>query len=271
MPEDLIAGHLTPWRIWNRGGARPVLALHCSLAHSGAWTGLASLLSSVTVTALDQPSHGRSADWDQREDLHTLTTRISVAMAETIAEDNRVDLIGHSFGATVALRMALERPDLVRSLTLIEPVVFGAAKGSDVYDRFRAGHLAFAELVLTGKRAEAAAVFHGVWGNGEAFADLPDKTSRYMLDRIHLIEAQNPVLLDDSAGMLRPGALEGVVAPVLLIDGADSPPIIDAVHRSLAGRLPNVQRLTVPGAGHMVPITHPDWIAAEIQAHLDQS
>ncbi len=271
MPEDLIAGHLTPWRVWNRGGARPVLALHCSLAHAGAWTGLAGLLSGLTVTAMDQPSHGRSADWDGREELHGLTTRISLAMAETLAEGGRVDLIGHSFGATVALRMALERPDLVRSLTLIEPVIFAAARGGAVYDLFRAGHMGFAELVLAGRRAEAATWFHGVWGAGERFGDLPEKTRRYMLDRIHLIAAQNPVLLEDAAAMLWPGGLEGVRVPVLLIDGADSPPIIAAVHAALAERLPDVRRLSVPGAGHMVPITHPERIAAQVQAHLGRS
>ena len=271
MPEDLIAGHLTPWRVWPRGGSRPLLALHCSLAHSGAWGGLAELLTGVTVTALDQPSHGRSADWDGREELHGLTTRISVAMAETLSEGGRVDLIGHSFGATVALRMALERPDLVRSLTLIEPVIFAAAKVGVAYDAFRAGHMAFAELVLAGRRDQAAALFHGVWGTADRFADLPEKTRRYMLDRIHLIEAQNPVLLEDAAGLLRPGGLEAVQVPVLLIDGADSPPIIAAVHAALAIRLPNVRRLSVPGAGHMVPITHPDWIAGEVQSHLDRS
>lgn len=42
-----------------------------------------------------------------------------------------VDVIGHSFGATVALRLALERPELVRSLVLVEPVLFAAAKAAE--------------------------------------------------------------------------------------------------------------------------------------------
>ena len=40
----------------------------------------------------------------------------------------------------------------------------------------------------------------------EGFADLPDRTRDYMIQRIPLIVAQNPVLLDDAAGMLRPGS-----------------------------------------------------------------
>lgn len=61
MPEDLqpVAA---PFRVWEKGGARPVVALHCSLAHAGAWSGLVDHLSGVTVTALDQPGHGRAAD-----------------------------------------------------------------------------------------------------------------------------------------------------------------------------------------------------------------
>lgn len=269
MPEDLLAGHLTPWRVWDRGALRPVLAMHCSLAHSGAWSGLAERLSGVTVTALDQPGHGRSADWDGVTELHGLTTRIATVMAESLGEGGPVDLFGHSFGGTVCLRIALERPDLVRSLTLVEPVIFAAAKGHPAYAPFRAEHEEVARLLQAGDRAGAAARFHAGWGTGEAFAALPDRQRSYILQRIHHIAAQNPVLLDDAAGLLRPGGLEGVTAPVLLIEGGDSPQIIDAVAGVLASRLPNFQRLRVPGAGHMVPITHPGAIAAAVQAHLD--
>ena len=271
MPEDFIAGHLTPWRVWDRGGARPVLALHCSLAHSGAWSGLVDRLSGVTVTALDQPGHGKAADWDGRDEIHGLTTRIATQMAEMLGQGGPVDLIGHSFGATVALRMALERPALVRSLTLVEPVIFAAAQGDAAYPPFRAAHEAIAALLAAGDRLAAATLFHAAWGSGEPFADLPERQRSYILARIHHIGAQNPVLLDDAAGLLRPGGLEAVRAPVLMVEGADSPPIIDAVQRALCARLPRATRLIVPGAGHMVPITHPDAVARAVQAHLDAS
>ena len=75
--------------------------------------------------------------------------------------------------------------------------------------------------------------------------------------------------IHDAANIVGPGRLEGITVPVLLVEGGDSPPVIDAVQSVLAARLPQVTRLIVPGAGHMVPITHPDLVARAVQAHLD--
>ena len=270
MPEDMTFADTPSFRVWDKGGARPVLALHCSLAHAGAWSGLVDHLSGVTVTALDQPGHGRAADWDGVTDLHGLTTRISIGMAEALGGGSPVDLIGHSFGATVALRMALERPDLVRSLVLIEPPLFAAARagGSAAFAPFRIKHLAVAEALAEGRRQDAAAMFHSLWGNDAAFADLPVRQQHYMVERIHFIAAQNPLLLEDAAGMLRYMGLESIGVPVLMVEGSASPAIVHAVQDELARRLPQVTRLVVPGAGHMVPITHPHVVAKAVMTHL---
>lgn len=270
MAEDMVGLDAAPFRVWDKGGPRAVLALHCSLAHAGAWSGLVDHLSGVTVTALDQPGHGRAADWDGVTDLHGLTTRLSVELAEHLGDGQPIDVLGHSFGATVAMRMALERPDLIRSLVLIEPPLFAAARagGSAAFAPFQVEHLAVAQALADRRRQDAAEMFHGLWGNGAVFTNLPARQQHYMMDRIHFIAAQNPFLLHDTAGLLRYMGLESLGIPVLLVEGAASPAIVGAVQDELARRLPRVARLVVPGAGHMVPITHPAEVAKAVMAHL---
>ena len=92
-----------------------------------------------------------------------------------------------------------------------------------------------------------------------------------MSDRIHLITAPWPMVLDDSPGLLAPGRLEAIRAPVLLVEGNLSPPIVSAVNAALARRLPRASRMTVPEAGHMLPISHPAQVAPLITAHLAAS
>ena len=104
-------------------GPRRALAIHCSPAHSGSVTGLMGALSDqLTAIAYDLPSHGKSSDWDGTGDLHDVATNMGRALLT-----EPMDLIGHSFGATVAMRLGMEHPELVRSLTMIEPVYFAHA------------------------------------------------------------------------------------------------------------------------------------------------
>lgn len=258
---QLLGGHLTALRHWGQGG-RQVLALHCSLAHAGAWSGLAAALPGISLVAPDLPGHGRSADWNPARDLHDTATAMAVALAEKMG--GKVDLLGHSFGATIALRLALERPDLLCSLVLIEPVLFSAVQraGAPEFDDFAAGYAQVTEAILHDP-ARAAALFHGVWGHGD-FASLPALQRDYMIRRMPLVAGQNPVLLEDAPGLTVPGRLEALALPVLLLEGAASPPVIGAIQRVLAARLPDARRLVVPGAGHMLPITHAPQVAQHI-------
>jgi len=58
---------------------------------------------------------------------------------------------------------------------------------------------------------------------------------------------------------------------VLLVQGADSPAAIGGIIDALAGRLPDVGRATIPAAGHMAPLTHPEQVAGLIGVNLDRA
>ncbi len=261
---------LPPHRIYG-SGPRPVLALHCSLAHGGEWAGLAGLLAGVRLMAPDLPGHGRQPEWDGQSDTHADATRQAADCAAALGAP--VDVIGHSFGATVALRLALERPELVRSLVLVEPVLFAAAKAAEDprFAAFAVREGVFRALLAQGRAEEATEAFLTVWGSGQPFADLTPEARAYMGARIGIVAALDPVLMGDAAGLLRYMAMESLGVPVLLVEGDQSPPIIDAIQTELARRLPMASRAVVPGAGHMLPVSHAAALAPLVAAHLAQA
>lgn len=252
---------------WPGDPDRPGLALHCMMGSGRAWDAVAKALGGVVdLRGFDLPGHGRSPDWQPEAgvDYHTHVTRLAARMI-----DRPLDLIGHSFGATVALRIAVGAPQAIRSLTLIEPVLFAAAPPA-IRAQEAARDAAMAQALAEGRDAEAAGAFVNRWG-AQGWDRLPAPARATMARQIRLVAANHAALSLDAHDILRPGGLEGVDAPVMIIAGTDSPAVVAAIGEALAGRLPDVGRAEVPGAGHMLPLTHPAQVAGLIGANLERA
>ena len=239
-------------------GSRRIFAVHCSLAHSGAWRGLAEALTEdVTLTGFDMLSHGRSPDWDGAGDFQSANVAAGLALLEREAAP--VDLIGHSFGATVALRMAQARPELVRSLVLIEPVLFAVTRqeAPELQAALEAKEAPFNALFEAGDVEQATRLFNRMWGTGTPkWADMPEPARAAMVRAMQAVPKSYDTLYLDDKGLLEPGALDPVSMPVLLLSGGASQPVMPLINEGLARRLPLAQTQVVAGAGHMLPITH---------------
>ncbi len=125
----------------------PFVFLHGFGGDHLAWDGLTLGLENAAPTlAYDLPGHGRSAHHPCQSPRE---------MATVIAQDLRrrgqkgVNLVGHSMGGAIAALIALEEPDLVRSLTLLAPGGFGPEINHKLLRRFaRADTEELAEQVL---------------------------------------------------------------------------------------------------------------------------
>lgn len=251
------------------GAARRALAIHCTLGHSGAWRGMAAALKDdLSLLAYDLPSHGRSGAWDRTGNVHDVATDMARGLINA-----PMDLIGHSFGATVALRIAIESPELVRSLTLIEPVFFAIVWEEEPEMRapYMAQNAEMDAAFAAGDEREAARVFNRDWGDGTPWETLPERMRDHMEKLVHFVPASAGMVQDDCAGLLAPGRMARAAMPTVLIEGDQSPAMSAKVAIALQKRLPDADRVVIEGAGHMLPVTHPDLVAVPVRALLARS
>ncbi|QFU09627.1 Pimeloyl-[acyl-carrier protein] methyl ester esterase [Rhodobacteraceae bacterium THAF1] len=259
MPTEVRGRIDTHWD--EVGEGERVLMLHCSLALGRALMPLAKALGQGRAILPDLPGHGRSGDADADADY----LGRAIAQAETFL-DGPTDLIGHSLGGVVALGVAVRNPALVRSLTLIEPVLFAAAEGTDAHARYVEDHAPIMADIGGGNAVAATRAFMQIWGTGAPWDAMPEEMRAEMVKRIDLVRRSGPGLSQDKCGLLADGALEAVDAPVLLVRGAQTHPVIPAILDALEMRLPNATRTRIDGAGHMAPLTHAAQVAQAIKA-----
>ncbi len=254
----------TYWRRLGEG-ARPALALHCNLGHSGAFRGIgAALADLVTIDAPDMPGHGRSAGYEPG----TLTGQ---QMLDAVVDrlDGPVDVIGHSYGGLLALRLAIERPDLVMSLSLFEPVAMLAAKDTAPEevannDTFMGQVIALSEA---GEDEAAVRMFVEEWGDGTPWEHLPVETRETFTRQVPVVVASQQDVLGDIGGVMP--RLDQVSVPCLVMDGAQSPKIIKHACDGVARMVQDGRRVTFAGAGHMGAISHSAEVAAEIRKTIE--
>ncbi len=106
-----------------RHPGQPTLCLHCSTGSSKQWRSLAARLGEGRrIIAPDLLGYGDNPAWPRNRSLR-LEDEVRRLLPLLACAPCPVDVVAHSFGAAVAVKLALEHPDKVRSLCLYEPVL----------------------------------------------------------------------------------------------------------------------------------------------------
>ena len=108
-----------------QAGAGPgVVCIHSNASSSSQWRALMDRLAATfLVLAADSHGAGNGPPWPTGR---TLSLRDEVALLEPVfaRAGSPFTLVGHSYGAAVALIAALQRPERIRALLLYEPALF---------------------------------------------------------------------------------------------------------------------------------------------------
>ncbi|MEM9585494.1 MAG: alpha/beta fold hydrolase [Pseudomonadota bacterium] len=246
-------------------GPEDGLLLHCMLADARALDGMcAKLAGHLTSLSMDLPGHGQSEDWDRARDFGDMTCYMALGLL-----DRPAHVIGHSYGGYAALRLAVDHPEMVRSLTLIEPVFFAAAKHGDpvAFKAYEKAARPMVGAISVGDLTSAARSFTGQWGTGRPWESLKPAEMDYITQRMPLVAATDAGLRRDTGKVY--DRLTELQIPTLIIRGAQSPEIMKVICETLAGQIPAAEYRTVEDAGHMVAVTRPADVADLIATFID--
>lgn len=234
------------------------VAIHASINDGRQWSAYRALLpQSVQLLTPDLLGYPRGGEWRAPSRV-SLKDEARSLLPLLRAQPRPVDLVGHSYGAAVALQVALLWPELVRSLTLYEPVLFNMLMADPDSHRqameITCIRQCVCELVTQGRFSEAAELYVSYWGGDSAWTGLPEARRASVVAKMPKVQAEFGALFDsrlDAASLAEAGIA------VRLVHGLISPASAMRIAELLARQLPHAEVVALPEASHIAPITRP--------------
>ena len=249
-----------------RNSAQPTLCLHCSTGSSKQWRSLAARLGQRRrIIAPDLLGYGDNPPWPRGRSLR-LEEEVHRLLPLLASATRPVDVVAHSFGAAVAVKLALEYPEKVRSLCLYEPVLLGLlnedAGSTSAFSEILMMSAKVARSLSDGDADRAAARFIDFWSGDGTWESMPEARREKVRARIQKVRADFDALLADDTTLADLARLD---IPVLCLSGARSPAATRRIADLLAITLPRAESRRFEQAGHMGPLTHARTVDASIE------
>jgi pimeloyl-ACP methyl ester carboxylesterase len=252
-----------------KGSGIPLVLVHGSWDSHHDWDLIVPRLAdSFRVVTYDRRGHSQSerppgpgSIREDVQDLAQLIEHLGPAPAW---------VIGNSLGASIGLRLAAERPELLRGLIGHEPPLFALLADDPALAPMLAGVSqrigAVVERIASGDHAGAAEQFVETVALGPGhWPQLTKKLQQTLIENAptFLDEARDPEQL-----RLDLESIKRFSRPTLLTLGQESPPPFAPVVAKLAKVIPRAEVLTFPRAGHIPHATHPDAFVEVTTAFL---
>jgi pimeloyl-ACP methyl ester carboxylesterase len=183
----------------------------------------------------------------------------------------RAHVAGHSSGAAVAAQLALDRPETVQTLILLELSLLSVPAGAAFLEQAGPAFEAYA----SGDHAGAFAIFMTAvggtdWTGARDLLEqrLPGAEAQAIKDADTFFGIELPSLTEWSFG---PQQAAEIDRPVLSVVGAETQPLWLEVAEFLRSSLPHVEELTVDGVGHLLHIQRPEPVARGLAEFLERN
>jgi pimeloyl-ACP methyl ester carboxylesterase len=253
------------------GSGALVVLVHSSVAGARQWRRLMSTLSSsFTVRAVNLFGYGQTVAWPTGE---SQTLGDQAKLVETIIppEVQQVHLVGHSFGGSVAMMVALRNPGRIQKLVLLEPNPFSLLRDYGRSEAFAEAEELRNVIKSFGAKGDwiaAAERFADYWGgNGAWAATSPERRASFAEALKPNFHEWDAVMSEATSSQSWADALPRET--MVVYDPGTVRPIREIVE--LLRQSTTWQFETITEGGHMAPLTHPDVVNPLIEQFLKAS
>ena len=254
----------------SQGSGPDVLLVHGALGDQRQWQPVAAALAPRFRTHAVSRRYHWPGPMPAASERYTYELHRDDVLALMERQAGPVHLVGHSYGAGVVLLAALQAPERVRSLTLIEPA-FGsllpeAGVGLAEEKATRVAALGrVRELVGAGKHPEAAEAFiDWVQGGEGGFARLPENVRQWLLDNARTL---GPTIAGSQPDV-SPASLRALRMPSLVVVGEQTRGFYRLIGQVAAAGIPGGRLAKLPGCSHMTIVEDPAAMAAILAEFL---
>jgi pimeloyl-ACP methyl ester carboxylesterase len=260
MSAALVASMRQPEPFVRETGTGPgVVCIHSNASTSAQWRGLMELLApKFRILAPDSYDSGKGPHWPSDRVIHL---RDEVALIEPVIRraGSPLALVGHSYGAAVALIAALANPGRVRAMALYEPTLFALLDAETPAPNEAEGIrnvVTDAGVALdSGNQDAAAERFIDYWMGTGTWKKTPEQRKPPIVASVTNVRRWAYALFTEPTPLK---AFRSLNVPVLYMVGKRSTPSAHGVARLLTAALPRVEVVEFENLGHMGPVTHPD-------------
>jgi len=223
------------------------------------------------VYAPDSYDSGKSPRWPSDR---IINLRDEVTLIEPVLRQagSPLALVGHSYGAAVALIAALANPGRVRAMALYEPTLFALLDAEkpppNEADGIR-NAVAEAGVALDAGNPDAATErFIDYWAGTGTWKQTPAQRRQPIAASVTNVRRWGYALFTEPTPLK---AFRSLDIPVLYMVGKRSTPAAHGVTRLLANALPRLELVEFENLGHMGPVTHPDVVNEAIWQFLERT
>jgi 3-oxoadipate enol-lactonase len=228
---------------------------------------IAVLKKRYRCVAYDHRGQGRSAEGAGRAiDMDTLTMD-AAALIETLGL-GRVHFCGLSMGGFIGMRLAVNRPELIRSLVLLET----SADPEPFTSKLKYRCLSLGAQIF-GLKLAANAVMEVLFGK-TALRD-PSRAKDVLAWRRHLLSNRPSIWRAVNGVIVREGIykkLDRITAPTLVVVGEEDVATVPAKAERISQAIRGSKLIRIPHAGHSITVEEPDAVTsaiAEFIANVD--